>query len=459
MFGGDQIATYTYNTLDNLKRAKVPGRDTYYCYDAKNRLDFLRTGSNCSASPTHTYLAYDDQGNLESKDAALGVDLDFDFDTGNRLREVMSDGVALERYRYDAHGRRTLASRISGPADSLGVIFSQYSNSGPLMYQENQRPGVNKAIDYIYLAGSLIAQREESLATGAVTVKYQHTDALGSPVAVTSDAGGLLERVDYEPYGKVLGTAVAKDGPGYTGHVLDAATGMNYMQQRYYDPEIGRFLSADPVTADGSTGANFNRYWYANNNPYRFSDPDGRQAELNAFDPSQEKALYNGAQAYNSPKGVFTIAAHADPFGVGAAEIVGKFPGHERGAYTPAEVWDLIKDDYEAGGYTSIRIAACGSSNPDAYGISFIGELSRLSGQAVEGTRSFVSFANGQANLGDGVQRSDGSWAAVPIKGASWDKAKNGKEVSKGIDREIKVVRIDGRIDSMRNAREDLVKK
>ncbi len=46
--------------------------------------------------------------------------------------------------------------------------------------------------------------------------------------------------------------------------------------QRYYDPGIGRFLSVDPVTADGSTGSNFNRYWYANNNPYKFTDPDGR---------------------------------------------------------------------------------------------------------------------------------------------------------------------------------------
>ncbi len=46
--------------------------------------------------------------------------------------------------------------------------------------------------------------------------------------------------------------------------------------QRYYDPQIGRFLSVDPVTANGNTGANFNRYWYANNNPFRFIDPDGR---------------------------------------------------------------------------------------------------------------------------------------------------------------------------------------
>jgi uncharacterized protein RhaS with RHS repeats len=50
------------------------------------------------------------------------------------------------------------------------------------------------------------------------------------------------------------------------------------MQQRYYDPMIGRSLSVDPVTAYSSPGANFNRYWYANNNPYRFTDPDGRQS-------------------------------------------------------------------------------------------------------------------------------------------------------------------------------------
>lgn len=48
--------------------------------------------------------------------------------------------------------------------------------------------------------------------------------------------------------------------------------------QRYYDPAIGRFLSVDPVTANSVTGSNFNRYWYADGNPYKFTDPDGRQS-------------------------------------------------------------------------------------------------------------------------------------------------------------------------------------
>jgi len=48
------------------------------------------------------------------------------------------------------------------------------------------------------------------------------------------------------------------------------------MQQRYYDPVVGRFLSVDPVGVSGTNGGNFNRYWYANNNPSSFEDPDGR---------------------------------------------------------------------------------------------------------------------------------------------------------------------------------------
>jgi len=110
----------------------------------------------------------------------------------------------------------------------------------------------------------------------AQTVEYIHTDALGSPVAVTDANGAVIERTVYEPYGAVINRPL-NNRPGYTGHVEDAVTGLNYMQQRYYDPQLGRFLSNDPVTAS-SVGGNFNRYWYANGNPYAFIDPDGRDA-------------------------------------------------------------------------------------------------------------------------------------------------------------------------------------
>ncbi|NZA24830.1 hypothetical protein H0E84_00375 [Luteimonas sp. SJ-92] len=112
----------------------------------------------------------------------------------------------------------------------------------------------------------------------AETVRYIHTDALGSVVAVTDASGAVIERREYEPYGAQLTPAVA-DGPGYTGHVQDAATGLTYMQQRYYDPLLGVFLSVDPVTALGNPVGQFHRYRYANSNPYSFIDPDGREAK------------------------------------------------------------------------------------------------------------------------------------------------------------------------------------
>ncbi len=58
----------------------------------------------------------------------------------------------------------------------------------------------------------------------------------------------------------------------------DIDTGLVYMQQRYYDPIAGRFLSIDPVVTDANTGGSFNRYNYAENNPYKFIDPDGRSS-------------------------------------------------------------------------------------------------------------------------------------------------------------------------------------
>jgi len=114
-----------------------------------------------------------------------------------------------------------------------------------------------------------------ALPATASQVTYYHTDALGSVVMESNEAGQVVYQREHRPYGEPT-LDPPKDGPGYTGHVMDVATGLTYMQQRYYDPQIGRFLSVDPVGAVDNAGGNFNRYKYANSNPYRFTDPDGR---------------------------------------------------------------------------------------------------------------------------------------------------------------------------------------
>jgi RHS repeat-associated protein len=62
---------------------------------------------------------------------------------------------------------------------------------------------------------------------------------------------------------------------------------------RYYDPVAGRFLSTDPVVTDNNSGASFSRYTYANNNPYRYIDPDGRDA-VERFVEAHRTAMETG---------------------------------------------------------------------------------------------------------------------------------------------------------------------
>jgi len=130
---------------------------------------------------------------------------------------------------------------------------------------------------YVYLGGKLLA---ETASVGGTT--FTHTDALGSPVARTNAAGALVSRTQYEPYGATAAGAVP-NGPGFTGHVNDPDTGLVYMQQRYFDPIAGRFLSVDPLVTDAKTGGHFGRYHYAENNPYRYMDPDGKDAVAVTF--------------------------------------------------------------------------------------------------------------------------------------------------------------------------------
>jgi RHS repeat-associated protein len=202
-------------------------------------------------------LGYDVQGNLANKSG-----INYTFDYGNRLR-----AGGPETYRYDVQGRRARSN------SSAGLIYSLYAQSGQLLFQRDERSG--KRRQYVYLGKSLVAESDVPLAGGTATVTYQHTDALGSPVATTNSAKTVLQRSEYEPYGYLLNRPM-QDGPGYTGHVTDAATGLVYMQQRYYDPLIARFLSRDAVTAyDSGDMRQFNGYDYAYNNPYTLVDDDG----------------------------------------------------------------------------------------------------------------------------------------------------------------------------------------
>ncbi len=239
---------FTYDAIDNLRTTTVGSRSTVASY-VSNRLSSLATNGVPSA------YTYDSNGNLTARGAQ-----EFAFDIGNR----MSAATAKATYAYDGLGRRTWLAYAGGTAKQ-----QIYSQAGQLLY--SARSG-QAAVRNVYLGAKLIA--ESNASTGTV---FTHTDVLGSVIARTNVSGALLSRTTFEPYGAAA-NGTAPTGVGFTGHVHDADTALVYMQQRYYDPVAGRFLSVDPVVTDAKTGEQFNRYSYGNNNPYKFKDPNGKFA-------------------------------------------------------------------------------------------------------------------------------------------------------------------------------------
>jgi RHS repeat-associated protein len=117
--------------------------------------------------------------------------------------------------------------------------------------------------------------------------RYFHTDALGSITAITDDAGKVVERRSYEPFGKIramdygtnnntFSNRVVETARAFTGHEQIAElSGLIHMNARVYDSDIGRFLSADTIIQAPHDSQSYNRYSYVRNNPLMFADPSG----------------------------------------------------------------------------------------------------------------------------------------------------------------------------------------
>lgn len=110
----------------------------------------------------------------------------------------------------------------------------------------------------------------------AQTVTYFHNDIAGTPLIATDASGNVVWKENYYPYGERLNPETKRDNKlWFTGKPYDQDTGLTYLGARYYNPLLGRFMGVDPQGFDPENIHSFNRYAYANNNPYRYVDPDG----------------------------------------------------------------------------------------------------------------------------------------------------------------------------------------
>ncbi|MCL5050021.1 MAG: RHS repeat-associated core domain-containing protein [Firmicutes bacterium] len=250
--------SFVYDALGNLRQKTLGARTVTLHYDGQNRL----TGSVDSGWSGTRDFAYDARGNVTT-----AGQLQFVYDRSEQPVAITGAangiGSADGSYRYDGHFKR-VQQEVNG-----NTVYSVYDRAGVLVHIDAVT--ANELTDYLVGPQGTLARIKNN------DITYLHPDILGSAQSGTDSSGAVQWREQYSPFGEELqGISANENQAGYTGHIRDAATGLNYMQARYYDPVVGRFYSNDPVGFKASNPMMFNRYAYANNNPYKFVDPDGR---------------------------------------------------------------------------------------------------------------------------------------------------------------------------------------
>ncbi|ANE58082.1 hypothetical protein AYM39_22680 (plasmid) [Methylomonas sp. DH-1] len=255
--GNATLASYAY-TLDAngnrtqavVNEAKLPeqliNNSQSYTYNTtKNRL----TQQNSTA------LTYDQEGQLKTQGTT-----NYAYDYAHRL---ISQGN--QSYVYDGIGNRIKATRNGQVTKYI------YDAAGNLLAEANNSNVISKY--YIYGKG-LTAMVDA--ATGQLYV--YHFDGTGHTVALTNASQQTVNTYAYDPYGKLMAQTETIAQPfKYAGQVGIQAEGNNlyYMRARYYDANLGRFISEDPIGHNGG----LNLYAYVGGNPIMLVDPTGLGAE------------------------------------------------------------------------------------------------------------------------------------------------------------------------------------
>ncbi|MFG3690482.1 RHS repeat-associated core domain-containing protein [Micromonospora sp. NPDC047740] len=225
--GGDTTRAYTYPTAGSAQPHTLKSVTT--------------TGPGGSKTDTYTY---DSTGNMLTRQ---GQNLTWD-------AEGQLEKIGDTSFLYDADGNRLIRRDASGTTLYLGELEIHRGTTGGLSstrYYGNVAVRTSAGLSWLVSDHQGTANVTISASDLSVTRRYQ------------------------TPFGQTRGTAVSWPSErAFVGGTKDPSTGLVHLGAREYDPEIGRFISIDPIVDEGDP-QQMNGYAYANNSPVTFSDPDG----------------------------------------------------------------------------------------------------------------------------------------------------------------------------------------
>ena len=313
---GDQTQ-YRYDPIGRLIAAVTPDFSETFAFDpAGNRLDLSgnkqdRTGqTNSQEKPSlnkvwgnllkeyaGVHYDYDQRGNLIRK-TRNGETTDYHWNGYNQLVKIENRNGSTE-YRYDPLGRRTAKIRNGETTvyhwqeDTLAIestngqnthyLFepgtfeplAQFQTASPIGIEREDKPAEPYSYDPETDPLLKIPPEPQGQSEAQPELVYYQLDHLGTPIAAHNAKGEAVWTVEYEAWGRIRNETVS-DGLKanipfrFQGQYYDEESGLHYNRFRYYDPEIGRFVSQDPIGLKGGG----NLYAYVAN-PTLWIDPLG----------------------------------------------------------------------------------------------------------------------------------------------------------------------------------------
>ncbi len=290
---------YTYGDFKPHQATQVGS--LYYSYDENgNIIEESVTDPETISSNDRPNLTRD--GEVRIADRGFGLvsnpekeegepyKREFVWDEENHLIKVLQPQETIS-FLYDGEGERT--SKYTGSGESLyyNSYWSEVTDSGDIRQSKHIFLGSQRLITRI----GYNSIQESTGYEDSHTYTY-HPDHLGSASLITDHEGEVYERIEYTPWGELWVEIQNADSSyrdlipfRFTGKEWDEETGLYYYGARYYEPQLARWMSADPagfelinpMGSDGKPRSGYsiieatNWYSYVSNNPVRYIDPTG----------------------------------------------------------------------------------------------------------------------------------------------------------------------------------------
>ncbi len=274
--------SYTYDAVGNRTLANLNGTNTNYTINNLNQITATSGGQNIS-------FTYDGRGNLTYDGIFYKT-----YDADGRLLKDSASPVNIIAYSYDAFNRRVIKNANGSPL--------KYTYSG--IAQIEERDGSNNLLNKTVFTNFLSPVMNEKNGS----LYYYHQNELNSVEAISNNNGRLLERYQYDVYGKIsrydslnnpLASSLAGNRFGFTGQEYDSASGSYRFFYRNYSPATGVFNQRDLIEYGDGMGM----YQYVGNNPANGVDALGLKK-----DPCPPSSTNRTFEQNNSEAGTIVSA-------------------------------------------------------------------------------------------------------------------------------------------------------